>query len=72
MRIPDRTLRRWLRSGRPQRVERQLDNPEIVDRLEGMTALSDSDREALDELTSAQPGAIERVATAVDERINDG
>ncbi len=72
MRLPDRALRRWLRSGRPRRVERRLGDPSVHNRLEEMTALGPSAREALDSLTAADADVIERVTEAVEERVDGG
>lgn len=70
MSISDRTLRKWLRTGRPRRVERHLDDPEVIRRLDAMTELDESDRAALMALTNPADGFNERIVEQV--RVRQG
>ena len=68
----DRVLRRWLRTGRPRRVERRLDDdPAVQQRLETLTALDGRAVAAIDVVTTPLPGFRDRTATKVRERAAD-
>lgn len=64
MRPRDRTLRRWLRTGRPRRVAGYLDDPEVAARLEAMTAL---DAEAVEALSTVTAPPADLTSRMVDE-----
>lgn len=65
MQISDRTLLRWLQTGKPRRVTRRLDEPRISERLEAMTRLSPAQVEALTEVLAPPeglgPGLVDRL-----------
>ena len=64
----DRTLRRWLDTGRPKRVERLLDDPAVSARIEALTALADREVALLRHHVMPGPDFEERVISGVQER----
>ena len=68
MRISNRTLRRWLRTGRPRRVTRQLHDPAVSERLDTMTALDVGHVDALKQMVSPPPDLSERLIESVERR----
>lgn len=67
-RLSDRTLQRWLRTGRPARVERNLHSADVTGRLEAMTQLEAHHIEALHVATSPAPGYQDRVIAGIGRR----
>lgn len=71
-RISDRSLRRWLRTGRPRGVTRRLEVDETLrSRLEEMTRLDRSETSVLRRLTEPLPLFQERVEAGV-RQMDDG
>lgn len=70
IRISDRTLNRWLRTGRPRRVERHLDDPDTTARLDAMTRLTASETRALTDVVTPPPGLHERLVERVGRRVD--
>ena len=70
MRISDRTLRRWLRTGRPGRVVRRLDDPDITARLDALTQLTRGEAEALATAVAPPPGMHDRLTERVAGRVD--
>jgi len=67
----DRTLRRWLRSGRPARVARLIDvHPGVVARLEAMSRLDDETAQTLGEAVAPSEDFAERTGGAVATRLD--
>ena len=49
----DRLLKRWLKTGRPHRIERLLDSePDVARRLEALTAIDETHRDVLSGLVA--------------------
>lgn len=71
MRISDRTLNRWLRTGRPRRVEVRLQDPEISDRLDAMTRLTGHESDVLAAVVAPPSGLNERLVERVSRRVDD-
>ncbi len=69
MRPSDRTLQRWLRTGRPRRVERWLERPDVAERLEELTALRNDERAVLTEALGPVEGFEERVVEGAQRRL---
>jgi len=69
-RISDRTLNRWLRTGRPRRVERRLSDPDMTARLDAMTRLTSSEARALTDAIAPPPDLHERLAERVTRRVD--
>ncbi|GEM_PF-5950559 len=66
MRISDRTLRRWLRTGRPRRVTQRLEADEsVVSRLEALSRLAPGQTTTLSRLTTPAPEFETRVREQV-------
>ncbi len=70
-RLSDKTLRRWLRTGRPTRVERHLDDPDVTARLELLTRLDAGEVAALRSLSEPGDGFEERVTAGASRRANN-
>ena len=70
-RFSDRTLRRWLRTGRPARVSHRLaHDPNLADRLERLTELDEQRRAALHALVQPTTAFSERTTAGVRQRID--
>ncbi len=70
--VTDRSLRRWLDTGRPTRVGEAIEtDPSVAERLEAMTALERVHTEAIDRLVTPQPDFTDRVSQGVRTRIDN-
>lgn len=67
----DRTLRRWLATGRPKRVERHLNDPDAVARLEALTALKEGETALLSEHVRPGEEFEERVIAGLRQRLDN-
>ena len=70
-RVSDADLHRWLDTGAPRRVDRLLDDPEVLARLDAITALDDDITDALEAHFEPGDGFSERTADAVMSRVDD-
>lgn len=69
MTIPsERTLARWLRTGRPHSVERHLDDPRVIEILDRLTVIDDEVADGLATLTAAPAAVTERAIDDVRRR----
>ncbi len=65
----DRTLRRWLATGRPRRVQRLMESrPDIVARLDALSELDAGHAAALREVVATPDGFTDRVVAKVRRR----
>jgi hypothetical protein len=70
-RISERSLRRWLATGRPRWVGRRIDtDPLVMARVDSMTALEVDEVEALAALVTPHPDFAQRTAAGVRHRID--
>lgn len=70
-RISDDDLRRWLDTGTPARVEKSLDDPSVLARLEQLTVLDDEIAELLEVHFTPPSGFSERTAAIITERADN-
>lgn len=64
-------LQSWLVDGAPASVERWLDDPDITDQLERLTALPDEHSEALRDTVAPTDGFHDRTTDGVRARVSD-
>ena len=65
----DRTLRRWLATGRPKRVHRLMESrPDVVARLDALSELDAAHAAALHGVVATPDGFTERVVAQVRRR----
>ncbi len=70
-RVSDRSLRRWLDTGRPARVADAIEaDPSVAERLDAMTALRAADSEAIGHLVTPPPQFHDRAYEGVRDRID--
>lgn len=70
MRPSDRTLRRWLNTGRPRRIERLIERADISQRLEVLTQLNIEETEALRRSLNPIGGFENRISVGVRGRLD--
>ena len=67
--VSDRTLRRWLSTGRPSRVETLLaSDPTVARRLDRLTELDEAEAAALAEVVAPEDDFEDRVLAGVQRR----
>lgn len=65
----DRTLRRWLATGRPRRVRRLIESrPEVAARLDALSELDGAHSDAIHGMVATPDGFSERVVASVQRR----
>ena len=67
----DADLVSWLTTGKPARVDKLIDDPDVTDRLERITALPTGDIAAIEAAVTPSEGFVARTEAGVHLRVSD-